>query len=61
MAKSKVDLEPKDFADFFQKFFDEAFKKIAVNENHRLESSRKLKNILDGTDEIDDILTKLTQ
>lgn len=39
--------DDKDFADFFQKFFDEAFKKIALNENHRLKSSQKLKNILD--------------
>jgi hypothetical protein len=51
--------ESKDFADFFQKFFDEAFKKIAVNENHQLRSSQKLKNVLDGTDEIDEILSKL--
>ena len=39
--------ENKDFADFFQKFFDEAFKQIAVNENHRLPSSRKLQHVLD--------------
>lgn len=38
--------ENKDFADFFQKFFDEAFKQIAVNENHQLRSSQKLKNVL---------------
>lgn len=40
--------ENKDFADFFQKFFDEAFKQIAVNENHRVASSQKLKDILDS-------------
>lgn len=39
--------ENKEFADFFQKFFDEAFSQIAVNENHRLQSSRKLQNVLD--------------
>lgn len=39
--------ENKDFADFFQKFFDEAFFQIAVNENHQLVSSRKLKNVVD--------------
>ncbi len=39
--------ENKDFTNFFVKFFDEAFKQIAVNENHRVQSSRKLKNILD--------------
>ena len=40
--------ENKDFADFFQKFFDEAFKQIAVNENHQLKSAQKLKEILDA-------------
>lgn len=40
--------ENKEFADFFQKFFDEAFKKIAVNDNHKLESSKKLKSVLDS-------------
>ena len=39
--------ESKDFADFFQKFFDEAFSQIAVNENHQLKSSQKLKDVLD--------------
>ena len=39
--------ENKDFADFFQKFFDEAFSQIAVNENHQLKSSQKLKDVID--------------
>lgn len=62
--------DDKEFADFFQKFFDEAFKQIAVNENHQLESSQKLKSVLDvaggqsdqGIDhDIDDIFSGLTQ
>lgn len=40
--------EDKEFADFFQKFFDEAFKKISVSENHRLESSQKLKSVINA-------------
>ena len=60
--------DDKEFADFFQTFFDEAFKQIAVDENHRLKSSQKLKNILDvagghsdnGIDEdIDEIMQGL--
>ena len=51
--------ESKDFADFFQKFFDEAFSQIAVNENHELKSSQKLKDVLDvagGEKTKDDLL-----
>lgn len=36
------------FADFFQAFFNEAFKSIAVNENHKLASSKKLAGIVDN-------------
>lgn len=39
--------ENKEFADFFQKFFDEAFSQIAVNENRRLKSSQRLKDVID--------------
>ena len=39
--------EDKAFADFFQRFFDIAFEKIPVKENHTLKSSQKLKPILD--------------
>ncbi len=51
--------ENKDFADFFQKFFDEAFRQIAVNENHRLKSSQKLKDVIDvagGEKTADDLI-----
>ncbi len=51
--------ENKDFADFFQRFFDEAFSQIAVNENHQLKSSQKLKDVLDvagGEKSKDDLL-----
>lgn len=43
--------EDKEFAEFFQKFFDEAFKQIAVNDNHKLKSQQKLKPILDAVSE----------
>jgi len=49
--------ENKDFADFFQMFFDEAFSQIAVNENHQLRSSQKLRSILDN-DPVDEKVKK---
>jgi len=48
--------ESEEFADFFQKFFDEAFSKISVDDNHTLKSSQKLEMVLDaaGQTSIDD-------
>jgi len=40
--------EDVEFADFFQKFFDEAFSQIGVDDNHNLKSSQKLKPVLDA-------------
>jgi hypothetical protein len=40
--------ENQEFADFFQRFFDEAFSKIPVNECHRIASSQKLKPVLNA-------------
>ena len=39
--------EDKEFADFFQKFFDAAFEKISLSESHTVKSSQKLKDVLD--------------
>ena len=39
--------ENKEFADFFQKFFDTAFSEIAIDDNHKLGSSQKLRTVLD--------------